>query len=408
MKTTMAINASPTFNHAIIDQSSMAALLGSGRKGGFDSPMKRNLNRGSSKVEKEAENSSPLCPRSMWIGGDYDSLPEVPMFYPIERTSAVVNSCHPHVIANRLAECLQKLSITTEVNSNEASLFAEALDYTKFYIRLYKNDNKGILVELQRVDGDSFNFIKYVRIILASARGEAIDEMKATTRRSSLNYIPASISSCHLEKSCQEDTNSAYIMHVEDLLSKDRSDAVLLGIESLLLLTDQERSQVSLSAAEAVLNGNGHSVIKEFIQKCIHTPHSAFSPADNDFDYASRQCETMHNTALAVLGNSLQTALDSKSSTMLRSLLQSEEWMGRYGIVDSLLSELSHANDRPHDAYHAARCLNTLLDSDMRRTLIERGLPNAVMASRAVGRTRHSLLARECEAALIKVSLDRE
>ena len=76
--------------------------------------------------------------------------------------------------------------------------------------------------------------------------------------------------------------------------------------------------------------------------------------------------------------------------------------MGQSGLVDVLLYELSHAEDRSHDAYHAARCLNALLDSssEMKRTLIERGLPNAMKDSQTVGRSRHSLLARECYAAL--------
>mmetsp|Transcript_6435 Transcript_6435/g.11195 ORF Transcript_6435/g.11195 Transcript_6435/m.11195 type:complete len:405 (+) Transcript_6435:263-1477(+) len=393
----MALESSPTFKHAIADPISRKALLGIGRKISFVPSMNRSLNRG------ETEDFSSPCPSSVWTSGNYHSLLEVPMFYPIGRTSTVVNCYDLGGIANRILGCLQKLSITAKFNASEAcTLFAETLDYTKFYVRLYK-DSKGILVELQRVDGDSFNFIKYAHLILASARGEKIDERKsATRRRSSLNYIPASILSCHIEQCPHEDSTDAYMMHVEELIKKDRSDAILLGIESLLLLTDRDRSTVSLSAAEAVLSGNGHSVIKDFIYKCIHCPRLALSPEDYDFDHASRQCETMHNTALAVLGNSLQTASDAECPRLLRSLLQSEEWMGHAGLVDALLYELSHAEDRSHDAYHAARCLNTLLDSssEMKRTLIERGLPNVMKDSQTVGRRRHSLLARECDAAL--------
>lgn len=288
-------------------------------------------------------------------------------------------------------------------------MFAETLDYTTFYVRLYKNNDntnnngKGILIELQRVDGDSFNYIKYVQAILASAKGEEVDERKASRRRSSLNYIPASILSYHAEKKNRpiEEPNTEYIMHIEELIKKDRSDAVLLGIESLLLLTDQERSHVPLSVAEAVL-GVGHPAIKEFVQKCIRCPSSTLCPEDNDFDYASRQCDIMHNTALAVLGNSLQSASDAESP-VLHSLVQSDEWMGESGIVDILLSELSHAEDRSHNAYHAARCLNILLDlsqPELKNTLIERGLPNAMKVCQRVGHRRHSLLAQECDTAL--------
>ena len=117
----------------------------------------------------------------------------------------------------------------------------------------------------------------------------------------------------YIETCPHEDSTDACMMHVEELIKKDRPGAILLDIESLPLPTDLYRSTVSLSAAEEVLSGNGHSVIKDFIQKFIHCPCLALSPEDNDSDHASRQCETMHNTALAVLANSLQTTLDAEN-----------------------------------------------------------------------------------------------
>lgn len=392
--------------HAV-NQSSMNASRGFGdrKNNNFVSSMKRNTGCYHSKVINKAETSAPQCLSAVWISGNYDSLPEVPMCYPIERTSIVVGSYDPSEIARRILRCLQMLSITAKCNASEASLFAETLDYTKFFIRMYKNDSisdEGILVELQRVDGDSFNFVQLARVILACAKGDAIDESKAARRRSSLNYIPGSLS-YNLEKAGQrEDTNSKYMMHVEDLIRKDRSDAVQLGIESLLLLTDRERSQVSLSAADVVLTGNEHPIIKDFVFKCIYRPQMTLSPEESAFDYDSRHCKTIHNAALAILGNSLESAINADSPDLLGSLYKSEEWVGHSGIVNLLLCELSHAEDRSHDAYHAARCLNALLDTsvEMKQTLVERGLPSAMKASQTVGRRRHSLLAQECGAAL--------
>jgi hypothetical protein len=76
--------------------------------------------------------------------------------------------------------------------------------------------------------------------------------------------------------------------------------------------------------------------------------------------------------------------------------------MEQSGLVDALLYELSQAHDRSHDAYHAARCLNALLDSspDMKKTLEERGLPRIMKDAQAVGRKSHSLLVHECDAGL--------
>lgn len=56
-----------------------------------------------------------------WIKGDYDSLPEVPLMYPIERTNAIVECTDPRLIADRILRCLQKLSITAAFNSSDVS-----------------------------------------------------------------------------------------------------------------------------------------------------------------------------------------------------------------------------------------------------------------------------------------------
>ena len=270
-----------------------------------------------------------------------------------------------------------------------------ALDHTKFYIRFYRTDTNKILVELQRAEGDSFNFIKYVQAILAAARGEAFDESNIARRRSSLSFIPGSLLQCHEHDEDRRDVYLTQIENVEELLRQDRVDAVLLGFESLLVMTDQERSHDSASAAKTVLLGSHSTYIKDLIGRCIHCPRF-------EFDYEYRQSEIIHTSALAILANSLQTAHDATcTDKLLNSLVQNEEWMGHDGIINALLSELAHAEDSSHEAYHAARCLNVLLDFQiMKTTLIDRGLLDAVKVSQTVGHRRHSLLAKQCDSAM--------
>lgn len=123
MKATATLESSPPFKHAIIGICGRKRII---------------LNGGRSKVAV-AEVSKEQQQSPSFIDGDYESLPEVPLFYPIERTSTVVECRNPGLIADRILVCLQKLSIIAKFNSREASAFAEALDFTKFYIRLYKN-----------------------------------------------------------------------------------------------------------------------------------------------------------------------------------------------------------------------------------------------------------------------------
>jgi hypothetical protein len=113
----------------------------------------------------------------------------------------------------------------------------------------------------------------------------------------------------------------------------------------------------------------------------------------------------MHNTALAVLGNALQSALESHSSK-LKHLLQSSEWTGDSGIIEVLLLELSDASHRLHDAYQAARCIRILLESscDMRVELLERNVAEKLEEALLIGVSQHALLADECKEALDVIS----
>lgn len=103
MKAT-TLESSPPFKHAIIG-------IDGGRKHII-------LNGGRSKVAAVVNMSKEQQSPSLF-GGDYESLPEVPLFYPIERTSTVVKSSDLGLIADRILICLQKLSVTAKFNSRE-------------------------------------------------------------------------------------------------------------------------------------------------------------------------------------------------------------------------------------------------------------------------------------------------
>jgi hypothetical protein len=293
----------------------------------------------------------------------------------------------------------------------KASLRAETIDHTDFCIRMYKcgtQNNRQIMVEVQRSSGECFNYIKYVKAILSSANGDdyfAKDtEVRKRSPSASLSCIPGSIT-CHQDtmSSCK---NEATLEHVKELIQKDRVDARQLGLKSLLLLTDSERSLVSETACKAVLSEdeNGDTMIKEFICKHIDSlsPNKASSPRQVD-NFEQREQEIMHNTALAVLGNALESALEHSS---MSQLIDTKEWLGSSGMVDALLSELSLAQYHLHDAYQAARCISALLESscDVRQVLLNRNVAVLLKDAQAIGLLKHSLLAAECKEALTLIS----
>jgi hypothetical protein len=295
----------------------------------------------------------------------------------------------------------------------KASLRAETVDHTEFYIRMYKNDENDrseIMIEVQRSNGESFNYIKYAKLILASAGGELnadLDsEMRKRSSSASLSYIPGSIS-CHQKDPADCCRTETTLDHVKELLQKERTDARLLGLNGLLLLTDCERSLVSESAAWSVLqqDEHGETLIKDFVKNLITSPpNRASSPREVDRFY-SREQKIMHNTALAVLGNSLESALGSSNFNLTR-LLQTKEWMDSSGCIDILLSELSNDQSRLHDAYQAARCISALLESscEIKQVLLDRNVAAMLKNAQDIGMSKHSLLADECKDALALIS----
>jgi len=353
----------------------------------------------------------PTATCQAWtVSDDYHELPDIPMFYPIETTSTVVDCRAPRVVVDRVVKCLRLLSISAEFNPEEASLLAETLKGTLFYVRMYKksfNGRDGVLVEVQRSRGDVFDFSKHSRAILACARGENTDGNESSREPFSPPSIPDSVrwqarDDAKINR-CNDEESAMAVEQVEDLLQKDSHGAFHLGMDSLLLLTDSNKSLASFSAAEAVLKGEGagNVFLKEFVNELVRctppdhnderTPSSAFN--------SHREMDT-HNIALAVLGNSLQAlARQDVYRSELHSVVLSNEWLGPAGIASVLLSELSQAHVRPHDAYQSARCLNAILASspNAKMTLDEIGLPEVARAAQSVGRQSHFLLEQECD-----------
>ena len=302
-------------------------------------------------------------------------------------------------------------------NNAKASLRAETIDHTEFIISMYKCKNINslniIMVELQRSTGESFNYMKYAKLILAFARGDDdididhSDLVKKCSSSGSLSCIPGSISSCLHENASKCRNNEAAIDHVKELLLKDRLDARRLGLNSLLLLTDSRRSLVSESAAKAVLqkDENCDSTIRDFVFNSISNPPNKSTTHDEMDWLESRDWDIIHNTALAILGNSLESVLESRNS-YIAPLLQSQEWTGRSGYIDVLLNELFNAQHRLHDAYQACRCICALveLSSDINKVLHDRNAGDILKNARLVGAMEHSMLAAECNEALSLIS----
>ena len=102
----MSLESSPMFTHAIVKPDAYNRDIG------------RMSSVCTSTKSCNSNHNRPLSNlSSMWVSGDYDLLPNIPMLYPIERSSTIVDCDDPHRLAQRITDCLQKLSITAKCNN---------------------------------------------------------------------------------------------------------------------------------------------------------------------------------------------------------------------------------------------------------------------------------------------------
>ena len=172
------------------------------------------------------------------------------------------------------------------------------------------------------------------------------------------------------------------IRNIDSLLQKDRVDANLLGMESLLHLTTCGSSSktIALFPADVVLHGNKSDVIKDTVFSLIRRN----SNNDRGRDKTENIVEDGFNQricicALSVFANSLE--LLSKSDFVSKLSDTDDDWVGDdNGILSSLVVRLKDSEYSLQEAYFAAKCLKTMLEAsiDLRSWAIERKVFKAV------------------------------
>eukprot|EP00978_Attheya_sp_CCMP212_P003575 scaffold7494_cov55-Attheya_sp.AAC.7 len=335
-----------------------------------------------------------------------ESLMKLSSLYPLERTRISVKTAELSIIAERIVTCLRKLSIVA------ATAIAETSGDVTFFIRFYLEENNTIMVELQRKCGCTMVFRRAARVILRAAAGlEDANPSLALRKRPNRPLLKRSERPSIPIKDGDEKEAVSFVTSeneqggaaialefVDDMMKKDRLDANLLGIESLLLLTkvDTVGNSTATIAARAVFGSRrGYNEIYEQVTRALEFPDDLCDAL------TGRHAQRMRSHALTILANSLEILLKHDKNE-LRAIMHRQGWLLEGNLLTKLLSELSDSEIRPHDAHQAARCLNTIItiSSEGKARAIELGAPSIVSGSQRVGYCCHSLLAYESENAI--------
>eukprot|EP00565_Helicotheca_tamesis_P002480 CAMPEP_0185724828 /NCGR_PEP_ID=MMETSP1171-20130828/1203_1 /TAXON_ID=374046 /ORGANISM="Helicotheca tamensis, Strain CCMP826" /LENGTH=391 /DNA_ID=CAMNT_0028392769 /DNA_START=112 /DNA_END=1287 /DNA_ORIENTATION=+ len=353
----------------------------------------------------------------LWNNDDIDSLPDADNVVPLEKTRISIDGTTPRKVMLSICRCLHDMSIAIIPKRNK--LLAESLDSVQFYIRLYKekfNTKYRVMVELQRKRGDSLSYCKIARVILHVLKhgddfnGTLSIGCSLSIHQPKLKFVRfATVDSIDIESNIPENLHTAV-----NMLRDTHLDTNLNGMESLFFMTKEDSTMppTNLYVAGVILQGGAgdSEYLKTEIEKSIRCKHSPgrdqeYEDDDDLLDGFEPQCrKTMHHYALAVLANSLH--IWSKHNINMVPVIHSDKWLGHNGLLCALINELSRAEEHPHDAYQAMRCLNTLLrvSSQVWSRAVELGAPSAVISSRLVGRRGHALLAEESESAMMTLT----
>ena len=392
-----------------------------------------------------AANAEEKAASSNWVP---TALRPVPAFYPLEKSSRLVEDEDPKEIARRLSDCLRSLSVQAFYNNDTASLLTA--ENVEMHLSLWKTPStavqSGVVVELQRRKGDSIAFHRYSRSILDAAVGDSMpmdafaDDIMYSKKVQRLMQLPKN-------QETQEHENAIIAIEIaHGLIMKDRMDARVLGLESLCLLTDPRKTGyiTALLASHVVLLGSTQGVeipgaqsdqalvmdegpfqeIREAILGLVQ--FSRIGDLDEEDSVHQADAESMmllHNLALAVLANSLDVVErsdrfdedaddnepeDTKPRARLRTassndvaneFLQQTEELSNKEILSTLIAELGKAQHKPHDATLSAKCLGSLLraSDEAKKRAQELGAKQVVSTALDVGVRTHRKLETECE-----------
>lgn len=347
-------------------------------------------------------------------------LKSLPAFYPLEKSSRLVEDDTVTEIAGRLSEVLRKLSIQAIYDNDTAMLFAEK--NVEMHISLWQAET-GILVEVQRRKGDSMIYHGYANAILDAAMGLMENSPRINLHSKKVQRML----DVHMTNSNKQEHEHAVcaIEIAHGLLTKDRMDARVLGLESLCLLTDGKKTTklTSLLTSHVVLLGSTNHVhipgveyldegpfeeIRESILSLVQ--FSKIGEDEGDVDHLSQ----LHNLALAVLANALDCVENfeayedtperprlrtASSSDVANEFLNTSKDISKKELLDTLIKELSTASSKPHDATLSASCIHSLCkssESALSRAK-ELGAKEIVRSALEVGVKTHQKLETTCE-----------
>jgi hypothetical protein len=268
-----------------------------------------------------------------WQVQDGILVPTLPELHPLAPTAAFVPQIlNAQLVATRITKALRTLSIQASYEENEA--MCRTSDGVSFGIFLYRGKQKyshGVIVEVQRWSGFSFEFQNVVTSIFLAAQGSEQQESVQTKKHFSFVPLPVDIDEDELILNYQ-----ASVQHASKLLATNQ-DLALQLLSSMTRATKMGETTANM-ICQSIL---GDSDLSSHILRLVPTKFTALQVLVNISPYAS---VSFHNLARPVLLEVLKNVETRQQETFLalECFMPLEE---DYGLLHRVASigDLKHA-----------------------------------------------------------------
>jgi hypothetical protein len=327
-------------------------------------------------TRKEAVVSSSKAPAPLGALWRLDSVPTLPEFHPLERTSVFI----PHVITAseitaRISDVMRERSIEASYHNDKAKAVCSTMDGVEFRVRLYRGRGSyhhGIIVEVQRRFGTSISFGADCKAILDAAEGKVVPP-PLTSETSSL---PLVVSDFEDDFDSPIVDGKSSLSMISKMLNDPCYDSHFLALQTLLSLTDA--SKMGSTTARIIANelfrlDNDNEIGAKILSLVIDKQNE-----DSDFK--------LRPMALHVAANAFH-AVEGKFPTMLKEQLR-----------PVILQDLRCAKEFPRNAVQAARIMQYFVPEDNGSDVY-----SALEIAHQVGSSRNASLERQVRVCLDKI-----
>lgn len=377
------------------------------------------------------------------------------LYHPLE-------ICHFFLDKHRLSAALQAvvhacqaLSLHAVYSNNDAGTAGVTVDCTtleqvSFQISLMqaRDDNAKVVFEIQRRFGDSVQFAYYSKQIAALVQAavehdaSAASDGAATVTPSSGDFRATSPGTLQqverlvsravhglptdtIMESNTTDTDNSWVQAMEiahHLVTRDRYDAVQLGLQSISMLTDCQKTSVENATRTAIVVLTGRSPLAAaaatggdttadaadpaMYQRLHQTVLAILSTADNEAADDDGSNDVSYYLALLIVANAV-TVLSQSPAIMEQHQAVLQQFLGavRGDFVHQLLKLVHAAQEQPHSAYLATRSLHGLCCSLPTVRESVRQAASVVQHAQQVGSVTHAALENESGRLLVALQV---